>query len=178
MWPTKQKEEKSISFITRLLLILSISMSCYGEEINAERILKPEDDPFFNVALGPEPFLGIFGIEYQNENHAIGIGYPNRISYRYFVNPYLDTSYWGMYLGSMSYDNVDEIEDGIEYRDLDTEYIGAGGGYRWQWLSGWNINVSFAIHYYDYEFTNPGSSQRATKNGFFAFPGFNVGYKF
>ncbi len=178
MWSTKQKEEKDICFIVRLLFILSISASCFGEEVKPERILNSSDDPYINIALGPEPFLGIFGVEYQNINHAIGIGYPNRLSYRYFVDPYGDTTFIGVYLGGMSYDNVDETEDGVEYRDLNTKYIGIGSGYRWQWSSGWNINVSFAAHYYDYEFTNPGSSQRATKNGFFAFPGFNMGYKF
>ena len=139
--------------------------------------MKSEDDSYFNIELGPEPFLGIFGFEYQNKNHAIGVGYPNRISYRYFFDTYRDTAFWGIYLGGKSYDDVDEIEDGIEYKYLDTKFIGLGGGYRWQWSSGWNVNISFAIHYYDYEFTNPGSSQRATKSGLFAFPGFSVGYK-
>lgn len=171
-------KEKRISHVFRFLLILFLSASCFGKDIKAERILKPEHDPYFNIGLGAESFLGIVGIEYQNKNHAIGVGYPNRLSYRYFVNPFRDTSFWGMYLGGMSYDNVDETEDGIKYRDLDTKYIGAGGGYRWQWSSGWNTNLSFSVHYYDYEFTNPGSSKRATKSGFFAFPGFNVGYKF
>ncbi len=153
-------------------------MSCYGDETKFKEVLKSENDPYFTIALGPEPFLGIAGFEYQDKNHAIGIGYPHRLAYRYFINPYRDTYFWGMYLGGMSYDNVDETKNGVEYQVLDTKYIGLGSGYRWQWPSGWNINVSIALQYYDYEFSNPGSSQTTTKNGLFAFQGISAGYKF
>ena len=119
-------------FLFRLLCILFISTLCFGEEDKAESILKSENDPYFNVALGVSPFLGVFGAEYQRKNHAVGIGYPYRLSYRYFVSPYQDTKFLGVYLGKMSYDDVDETVDGIQYRDLDSEYIGAGAGYRWQ----------------------------------------------
>ena len=91
----------------------------------AGSILTSENDLYFNIALGAEPFLGVVGVECQWTHHAVGIGYPNRLLYRYFVIPYQDSAFWGYFWG-MSYDNVDETVDGIEYQDLDTEYIGVG----------------------------------------------------
>jgi len=170
-----------MKFIFKLLCICLISTSCFGEDVEqvtSKSILNSDNDPYFNVVLGISPFLGVLGAEYQWEKHAFGIGYPNRLSYRYYVSPYQDTKFGGVYLGKMSYEDHDETVDGIRYRDLETEYIGVGVGYRWQWPSGWNTSVSLAIHYYDYEYKNPGSSQRATEKGYFSFPGINVGYKF
>ena len=168
-------------FIFKLVSICLISTSCFGEnieQVSSESLLGSDSASYFNVVFGISPFLGVLGAEYQWEKHAFGIGYPNRLSYRYYVNPSQDTKFYGVYLGKMHYERQNETVDGILYRDLDTEYIGVGVGYRWQWPSGWNTSASFAIHYYDYEHTNPGSSQLATETGLFLFPGINVGYKF
>lgn len=168
-------------FVLKFVCICLISTSCFGadvEQITSKSILNPDNNPNFNVVFGISPFLGVLGAEYQQKKHAFGIGYPKRLSYRYYVSPYQDTKFWGMYLGKMSYDDFDDTVDGILYQNLDTEYIGVGIGYRWQWLSGWNSSVSLALHYFDYEYSNPGSPQRETEKGFFAFPGINVGYKF
>ena len=164
-----------------MVCICLISTSCFGadiEQVTSDSILNSDNDPYINVVFGISPFLGVLGAEYQWEKHAFGIGYPNRLAYRYFVRPYQDTLFGGVYLGKMSYEDVDATVDDIQYQDLETKYIGVGAGYRWQWLSGWNASVSFAIHHYDYEYKNSGSSQRATEKGLFAFPGLNVGYKF
>ena len=164
-----------------LASICLISTPCFGEDVEQvtnKSILNSNNNSYFNVVFGISPFLGVLGAEYQWEKHAFGIGYPNRLSYRYYVNPYQDTKFWGGYFGKMSYEDFDDTVDGVLYQHLETEYIGVGVGYRWQWPSGWNTSASFSIHHYDYEYKNPGSTQRATEKGYFAFPGMNVGYKF
>jgi len=170
-----------MKFFIKLVCICLISTSCFGqdvEQVTGKSILNSDSNPYVNVVFGISPFLGVLGAEYQREKHAFGIGYPNRLSYRYYVSPYQDTKFFGGYFGKMNYKDFDDTFEGVLYQHLETEYIGVGVGYRWQWLSGWNASTSLAIHYYDYEYKNPGSTQRATENGFFAFPGINVGYKF
>ena len=168
-------------FIFNVLLILLFSTACLGQNAdksNTDSILDTDSSSYFNAVFGISPFLGVLGIEYQHEEHAFGIGYPNRLSYRYYFKPYKDTLFAGTYLGGMNYNDVDEKHDGIRYDNLDTQYVGAGAGYRWQWSSGWNTSLSLALHYYDYDFSNPGTSQSDSEDGFFVFPGANVGYKF
>ena len=170
-----------MKFIFKLVCICLISTPCFGEnieQVTSENSLNSDNNPYFNVVLGIAPFLGVLGAEYQWEKHAFGMGYPNRLSYRYYVNPYQNTLFGGMYLGKMSYDDIDETVDGVRYRNLETEYIGVGVGYRWQWSSGWNSSVSFAIHHWNYEYKNQGTSLQATEKGYFPFPGISVGYKF
>lgn len=159
-------------FIFKLLCICLLSTSCFGEDVEQitnEPIFNSDSNPYFNVVLGISPFLGVLGAEYQRQNHAFGIGFPKRLSYRYYVNPYQDTKFLGVCLGMMSYQDWNEMVDGIRYQDLETEYIGVGVGYRWQWSSAWNASVCLAIHYYDYEYKNPGSSLQSSENGFFFF---------
>jgi hypothetical protein len=161
--------------------VFLIFISCFdANELQAatENILNPDHDPYINVDVGFSPFLGALGAEYQRGNHAVGLGFPNRLSYRYFEKPFQNTRFWGMYLGGMNYTNEEHTVDGFQYQNLETRYIGAGAGYRWQWLSGWHTNVSLAIHYRDWEHTNPGTSMRARERGYSAFPGMNIGYKF
>lgn len=170
-----------MKFIFKLACVCLISTSCFGEGVERDinqSVLNPDNNSYLNVVFGISPFLGVLGAEYQWEKHAIGIGYPNRLSYRYYVSPYQDTKFWGTYFGKMRYDDIDEIVDGIQYQNLETQYIGVGVGYRWQWPSGWNTSASFSIHHYDYMYTNFGSSQQTTEKGYFPFPGINVGYKF
>ncbi len=152
------------------LSILLISTSCLAAET--------EKTPELTINFGLSPFLGVLGAEYQRQHHAVGIGYPNRLSYRYFMQPHEDSKFWGAYTGSMQYSDIDETVDDIEYQDLKTKYVGVGIGYRWQWPSGWNTNISLSVHYYDYDFSNPDSTQQSTENGYIAFPGMSIGYKF
>ncbi len=163
------------------LFVFFMITSCFAEDIKQvarESSLSLDNKIHLNTILGFSPFLGVFGAELQLKKHPLGIGFPNRLSYRYFLRPYNDAKFFGMYFGKMTYKNADEVVDGRQFRDLDTQYIGTGMGYRWQWLSGWNASISFAIHYYDYNFSNPGSSLHDSEKGFFPFPGGNIGYKF
>lgn len=169
-----------MKFIFNLLIIYLFSAACFGEgtEQSVNNDINSENSTHYNLILGLSPFLGVIGAEYQFEGHAIGIGYPKRISYRYFISPKKNSKYWGAYLGGMSYDDINETVDGVQYQELESEYIGIGIGYRWRWQSGWNANLSLALHYYDYVFTNPGLTQKGYKNGLFIFPGGHAGYEF
>ncbi len=164
------------------VFLFFLSASVYGEEADCvvadSDILSTSDDPHFNVVLGISPFIGLLGMEAQIGKHAIGIGLPASVSYRYYSSPYRDTMFFGVYYRSYSFDDVNEKVDGIRYSDLKRTHIGIGIGYRWQWQSGWNISTSISFEHYDEEYSNPGQGRRRTEKGTIPFPGINGGYKF
>lgn len=169
-----------------LLSMWSIfSVSCFADTKLADEtgeILSPENEPYYNLLVGVSPFTGILGFEYQQENHAIGLGLPDRITYRYYFKPYQDTKFWGVYLGGHSLNSSDTNKTyslhGVNYNEVERSYIGAGIGYRWQWPSAWNVNASIAIEYFDDKYSNAATLENDTDSGIFLFPGINIGYKF
>jgi len=170
-----------MDFFLRMSLLLVISTAVFagkGDIEQTENIISPDNEPYLNAVVGFSPFLGVLGIEYQNKNHAFGIGLPGMLSYKYYVKPYQDTKFWGVFLGGYSSDNVNRTVDGINYSDVKSRSIGAGIGYRWQWSSGWNTSVSISLEYSTKDYSNPDTSQETTKSGVIPLPGVNVGYKF
>jgi len=179
----------NIKFILNSLLrtscLLFLSASCFSDNKNInqiENILSEENEPFFNIIFGISPFSGLLGFEYQKGHNAFGFSPLKRISYRYYNNPYQDTKFWGIYLGSYSRNRIDTNEyyslHGINYDKIKSSFVGAGIGYRWQWVSGWNTSVSIALEFAHNVYSNPGESQNAKENEIFPFPGLNAGYKF
>lgn len=174
-----------MKFIIKASCLLLLTTSCFANSsaiTEAENILSDKAEPYYNLVLGVSPFLGILGFEYQSRNNAYGIGFPGRLSYRYYFKPYQDTKFWGMYLGRYSSNGTDNNKtyshEGVNYSNVERAYIGAGIGYRWQWPSGWNTSVSIAIEYSDDDYSNPATGQIANDTGAYPFPGLNVGYKF
>jgi len=168
-------------FLFRASLLLLISISCYADKETiktTENTLTPNNESPFNVMFGLSPFIGVVGIEYQRNNHAFGIGLPERLSYRYYYNPKKDTMYLGTFLGKYDISDVNETVNGFRYSDVDTALFGVGTGYRWQWPSGWNVNASISLQYTDNEYSNSGSSEKATETLLTIFPGISIGYKF
>lgn len=149
-----------------------------GKKTEGKQILNPDDEPFYNVSLGISPFDGVLGVERQKGSHSIGIGFPERISYRYSVNPYSDTLFYGLYAG-----RFEEPGDGgkqyrgVKYRDAEGVDAGFGAGYRWQWPSHWNVTATISIHFMEKEYSNPGEPKEKERS-VFLFPGINIGYKF
>jgi len=172
-------------FVINVSCLFVMSTSCFAQELDAvttENILSNENDPYFNVTIGISPFTGVLGFEAQKKNHSVSIGLPDRISYRYYSNPYQDTKFWGLYLGGYSLSESDTNKkyslNGVNYSDVERSYIGVGAGYRWQWPSGWNVSASIAIEYFDEKYSDATSTLSDTDSGLFPFPGINVGFKF
>lgn len=164
-------------YLTLLALCFSSLVSAQENQTESN-ILNPEEDPHFNITFGISPFVGVLGFEYQNGNHAVGIGIPGVISYRHYLKPYQNTKFWGVYVGKHDIKEYNERVDGILFRDLETKFIGAGVGYRWQWPSGWNVSTSIAMQYVKDEYSNPNSSLKAEGKGLTLYPGINGGFKF
>jgi len=143
-----------------------------------ENILSPDNEPYFNFVFGFSPFDGILGLEYQKKNHSFGIGLPGHLSYRNYANPYQDTKFWGIYLGSFSLSDTDKTIDNEKFTEVERSYFGVGIGYRWQWPSGWNVSASIAFEYNNAEYSNPDTLKTKTEKNVFPLPGINVGYKF
>jgi len=169
---------KFFSGMCLLLLISTAVFAAKGDIEQTENILSPDNEPYLNAVFGVSPFLGVLGIEYQNKNHAFGIGAPGNLSYKYYARPYQDTKFWGVFLGGYSSDDANRSVNGINYSEIKSRFIGAGIGYRWQWSSGWNTSVSISLEYVTSDYSNPGTFQETTENRVLPFPGFNVGYKF
>lgn len=166
-----------------LIFLIAFGLSCNlqaenYEAQNEEIILSPDNAPYFNLAFGFSPFTGVFGFEYQNENHVVGVGLPERVFYNYYFNPYGDSKFWGVYVGTYDYDEYDAQVNGRFFRQIDRKSVGAGVGYRWQWASGWNATAAIAIEYNDNEYSNPNSSIRYSEQVLSLFPGLTLGYKF
>jgi len=170
-----------MKFLLIPLLLIFTSGNVFPEEIENTSeegyIVNPEDEPFYNVMLGVSPFFGILGLEFQKGSHSVGFGFPVRLFYRYYSNPYGDSLFCGLYAGrSKAPDNEKEI-DGVTYKGAETVDTGFGVGYRWQWASGWNVTTSFSIHYMVEEYSDPGQPKKK-ETSVIPFPGINVGYKF
>ena len=99
---------------------------------------------------------------------------------RYYNNPYDDSLLYGLYAGYDSgyqRNNTKKEIDGVIYEDKESIFGGFGVGYRWQWLSGWNVSTSLSIHYMEEEYSNPGQPKEI-ETSVILFPGLNAGYKF
>jgi len=171
-----------MKFLLVSLLLLFLNGNVFSEEIEKVSeegyILNPDDEPFYNALFGVSPFFGILGIEIQKGSHSVGFGFPLRIFYRYYSSPYSDSLFYGLYAGrSDQPDNNEKKLDGVIYEDAVTVDAGFGLGYRWQWLSGWNVSTSLSIHYMEEEYSNPGQPKEK-ETSVILFPGLNAGYKF
>jgi hypothetical protein len=163
------------------LLLVLVSSSALSEELGQTSddayILSPEDEPFVNLSFGPSPY-GILGIELQKGKHSVGIGFPERVSYRYYSAPYGDSLFYGLYAGRYKQVGNDEKKfDGVIYKNEKNMDAGFGIGHMWQWSSGWNVAASFSIHYMYEEYTYPGQPKKK-ETSVILFPGINVGFKF
>ncbi|HEX5055806.1 MAG TPA: hypothetical protein VFX02_04840 [Gammaproteobacteria bacterium] len=171
-----------MKFIFAVLSVFFVSMPpCLARDLLGAG--EPGEDQAYNVTFGFSPFDGFIGFEYQYGKHSFGIGAPGRFSYRHYADEFSDSLFWGVYLGQDSYDENNETVDGHLYRAFETEYFGFGMGKRWQWPSGWHVNLSAAIEHYEEEYSNPefplnGASWKKKEEGFRLMPGFTVGYKF
>ena len=166
-------------FITILALCFSsFTLAEDSQTKSNANILDPTEDPHLNLTFGISPFVGVLGLEFQKGHHAVGIGAPAVISYRYYAKPYQNTKFWGVSLGKIDIEDNNERVKAVFFRDFEATFIGAGGGYRWQWPSGWNVSASLALQYYDGEHSNPSSSSKAKETGILIYPGINGGFKF
>ncbi len=168
---------------TAYLLILSAS--CFAEnQSNGQKvnISNPENEPVFNIELGMSPFAVLTGFEYQKGHNGFGYSPRKRFSYRYYYKPGQETKFWGVYLGSSTRNRIDTNEyyslNDVNYDKIKSSFFGAGIGYSWQWVSGWNTSVSIALEYTHNEYSISDTSQREDDYEVFPFPGVNVGYKF
>lgn len=171
-----------MKFLLASLLLVFASSNAFSEEAGKTSkegyILSPEDEPFYNVLIGISPYDGILGIERQKGSHSVGVGFPERVSYRYYRNPYGDSLFYGLYAGRFKeLGNNGKTFKGVRYRDADGMDAGVGAGYRWQWPSGWNVTAIFSIHYMDKEYSNPGQSKE-NETLVILFPGVAIGFKF
>ena len=166
------------------LLLIFASGNAFPEEIKKkseeENTVNPDDEVFYNVSIGVSAFECMLGFEIQKGNHSVGLGLCRQVSYRYYTNPYGDSLLYGLYAGYRSgylQSETKEEIDGVIYEDKKSMYAGVGVGYRWQWLSGWNVTTSLAIHYMDDEYSNP-EQPKKKETSVIPFPGIMVGYKF
>ena len=140
-----------MKFLLILIFLVLVSSSALSEKVKQTsedvNILSPDDELFYNVSFGVSAFECMLGVEIQKGSHSIGLGGCGQVSYRYYSNPYSDSLLYGLYAGYHSgyqrYDSKKEI-DGVIYEDKESMYAGFGVGYRWQWLSGWNVTTSLA----------------------------------
>jgi len=171
-----------LKFLLTFLYMVLVSSNVLSEEVKQasqdEYILSPDDEPFYNVSFGVSSFDGILGIERQKGRHSVGLGFPFRLSYRYYKAPYRNSLFYGLYAGrSEQPDQVEKKLDGIIYDKEVTVDAGFGAGYRWQWPSSWNVTASLSIHFMDSEYSNPGQPKEKDSS-VILFPGILVGYKF
>ena len=162
-----------------LLLVSGNALAEEDKKISEEGyILNPEDEPFYNGLFGVSPFFGILGIEIQKGSHSAGFGFPMRLFYRYYLNAYNDSLFYGLYAGrSRQPYNIEKKLDGVIYEDAETVDAGFGGGYRWQWSPSWNVSASLSIHFMHEEYSNPGQPKKK-ESSVILFPGINAGYRF
>jgi len=135
------------------------------------------DESFFSASIGFSGY-GVFALEYQKSNHGIGVGFPTRIFYRYYKDPFENSLFYGLYAGRFKQNNIeDKVIDGVAYTDKTNSDAGVGIGYIWRWSSGWNVAASLSIHYWDQEYTNA-EQQKSNDKTESVFPGISVGYRY
>ena len=166
------------------LLLIFASGNAFPEEIKKKseevNTVNPDDELFYNVSIGVSAFECMLGFEIQKGNHSVGLGLCRQVSYRYYTNPYGDSLLYGLYAGYRSgylQSETKEEIDGVIYEDKKSMYAGVGVGYRWQWLSGWNVTTSLAIVYNEEEYSSPGQPTKKDPS-VILFPGITAGYKF
>lgn len=173
-----------MKFLLVSLLLVFASSNAFPEEVDKQskeaETVNSDDELFYNVSFGVSAFECMLGVEIQKGRHSIGLGCCGQVSYRYYTNPYSDSLLYGLYAchssGYQQYDTKKEI-DGVMYEDKESMSAGFGAGYRWQWLSGWNVTTSLAINYKADEYSNPGQPKKK-ETSVILFPGITAGYKF
>ena len=107
-----------------------------------------------NAQLGTSPFLGVLSLEYQKGHYGVGIGLPGQLAVTYYQHPDKNSVFYSAGLTYYNVHNVDEYEDNFAYTDRKVRSFGVGGGYRWQWPSGWNVNASASVAYAENTYIN------------------------
>ncbi|MDH5694751.1 MAG: hypothetical protein OEZ47_16765 [Gammaproteobacteria bacterium] len=138
---------------------------------------KDKDLQYINVVLGASLFTGSLGVEYQRGYGVYAAGYPGFVSFRYFGSVNLDSWFWGLYIGSYDLDAEVDYKN-HKYNYVSEKLFGIGVGYRWQWRSGWNVNLNFGIDNYNTKYLDRNTGQTESDKDSEILPGISIGYKF
>ncbi|GEM_PF-4442689 len=155
----------SLTFI--VCLLTSHSVSAANPSVDGEWQGTPH--------LGFSPYTGLAGLELQNMNFGLTLGWPASVGLKYYFDKKGDRLFLGTHALYLKRDN-DEIKDGVFYTENERTLVGAGIGYKWQSEQGWNMTFSLSI-LYDREKLKNGSGT-ATEEDVVSLPGLTFGYRF
>jgi len=162
---------KILSQLCPLLLMVGIMMPQAGFAKNS-----PVDGEWQGTPhVGFSPYTGLVGLELQNTNFGLTLGWPASIGLKYYFDEKGDRLFLGTHALHLERDN-DETKDGVLYTENERTLLGAGVGYKWQSEQGWNLTLSLSI-VYDREKLKNGSGA-TTEEDVISLPGLTFGYRF
>ncbi|KZZ45327.1 hypothetical protein A3758_14460 [Oleiphilus sp. HI0118] len=132
----------------------------------------------YNAMLGASHLDGVLAFEVINDNHAVSLGFPWRLSYKYFLSADTDSYLIGVYAGQFDGDHDDALVNGANYDDVEHRFVGFGAGYRWYYDDTVNLSLTININYEEEHFSNPGNSDRYTDYELKWMPGIIGGIRF
>ncbi len=117
-------------------IIITSILLCSASPLLAED--KATESTYEEWYIGPRfgisPWTGfLLGMEFQKKHHAIGVGIL-AMGYRYYFEPYRSSPYAGACV----------ITGYTTEHKLDNAAIVGGGGYRWRFGSGWDLDLGVA----------------------------------
>jgi hypothetical protein len=105
-----------------------------------------------NWYIGPRvgfvsPFTGLVGIEAQRKHFALSAGMPGTYGAKYYFSIPNHSWYVGLYMVRYNYtpESVQYSDHGYPYDTKKVRRNGVGGGYRWRWGSGWDLDLSVGV---------------------------------
>ena len=122
--------------------------------------------------IGYSGYTGIIGLEAQRQHIAFTIGFPGSVGIKYYIEPEGDSVFLGGFL-----QHFDNDATNLVYSAKTAMTIGGlGGGYRWRWGNSWDLSLSIAGAYGEWEEKSGGSTRTIKFTG--VLPGLTVGYRF
>jgi len=125
--------------------------------------------------VGISPYVGLIGLELQQDNFGLTLGWPASIGVRYYFDP--SGTQWFLGTHILHYDiERDRTKDGVRYTEQKGTLVGMGVGYKLRVKTHWDFTLSFSLAYQNETLRNP--TQSRTEEKVLSLPGLTVGYAF
>lgn len=158
-----------------ITLFTSVSLASTEHRVNHPVQHSSPSTAQFDISVGLSPYSGVVGLEYQIDHYAVGFGMLGSLNLKRYTNPNTHGSFIGVGVGRYKF-NVDFLKGNDYYDEYTSAFMVFGGGYRWLWESGVNLEASLSVISANEKYHK--GYYEGSNNVTLLYPGISLGYAF
>ncbi|MBL0350214.1 MAG: hypothetical protein IPP68_07560 [Elusimicrobia bacterium] len=122
--------------VALIVFVALLPLSARGETSSEQWFIGPR--------IGLSGFTGFIGLETQRNHWGFALGFPYTIGLRYYFQIPKHSWFTGAFQRTYYsyYDSPTGLSKENKYHEN-----GIGGGHRWRWKSGWDLELDFTVGY-------------------------------